>query len=74
MIPSRNTLVHTEHAATLSKKTKATCDDCFFRCAGLCAIPGDAVCPTFRLQSQGQLVPPPQPRLVPRPLAAVSAA
>ena len=26
-----------------------TCDDCFFRRAELCAIPGNTPCPTFRL-------------------------
>jgi hypothetical protein len=25
-----------------------TCDDCFFRRADLCAIPGNTPCPTFR--------------------------
>jgi hypothetical protein len=58
----------------LSKKTKATCSDCYFRCAGLCALPGEDVCPTFRLRSTVGLMPPQQPRLVARPLAAVSAA
>jgi hypothetical protein len=54
----------------MSTKGGATCNDCYFRRAGLCAIPGDAPCPTFRLHSQGNLVPPRQPRLVPRPLKA----
>jgi len=49
-------------------KRGMTCDDCYFRRAGLCALPGDAPCPTFRLHSRGNLVPPRQPRLVPRPL------
>lgn len=57
----------------MSKKTKATCNDCYFRCAGLCALPGEDTCPTFRMQA-GRLVPPQQPPLVARPLAAVSAA
>ena len=48
----------------------ATCNDCYFRRAGLCAIPGEVTCPTFRLHSRGSLVPPRQPRLVPRPLRA----
>jgi hypothetical protein len=25
-----------------------TCDDCFFRRELLCALPGNAICPTFR--------------------------
>src|SRR5205814_10514532 len=52
----------------LSKRTQQTCDDCYFRRAGLCALPTDAPCPTFRLHSRGSLAPPRQPRLVPRPL------
>jgi hypothetical protein len=58
----------------MSKKTKATCNDCYFRCAGLCALPGEDVCPTFRLRIATGMAPPQQPRLVARPLAAVSAA
>jgi hypothetical protein len=73
MIAARIGVVHTEHRALMSKKTKATCNDCYFRCAGLCALPGEDVCPTFRLAS-GHLLPPQQPRLVARPLSAVSAA
>jgi len=58
----------------LSKKNNATCNDCYFRCAGLCALPGDDVCPTFRVKTTIGLIPPQHPRLVERPLAAVSAA
>ena len=58
----------------MSKKTKATCADCYFRCAGLCALPGEEICPTFRLMAAGHLAPPPQPRLVARPLAAAASA
>ena len=54
----------------MSKLIKATCSDCYFRHAGLCALPGETVCPTFRLQAAGRLVPPVQPRLVPRTLTA----
>jgi hypothetical protein len=57
----------------MSKKTKATCNDCYFRCAALCALPGEEVCPTFRRAST-PLAPPQQPPLVARPLAAASAA
>jgi hypothetical protein len=56
----------------MSAKSGATCDDCYFRRAGLCALPGDDPCPTFRLHSRGRLVPPRQPRLVPRALAKAS--
>ena len=58
----------TEAGEKMSKPNHLTCDDCYFRRAGLCALPTDAPCPTFRLHSRGSLVPPRQPRLVPRPL------
>jgi hypothetical protein len=73
MIAPRLGAFHIEHQANMSKKTKATCNDCYFRCAGLCALPGEEVCPTFRRQS-AQLAPPQHPPLVARPLVAVSAA
>jgi hypothetical protein len=57
----------------VSKKAQATCSDCYFRCAGLCALPGDDVCPTFRLKAMGQLAPPPQAKLVARALAHAAA-
>jgi hypothetical protein len=53
----------------MSKKAGVTCQDCYFRRAGLCALPGDTPCPTFRAVSRGSLTPPQQPRLVPRPLS-----
>ena len=53
----------------MSKRSKATCSDCYFRRAGLCALPGETVCPTFRLDASGALTPPTQAPLVPRPLA-----
>jgi hypothetical protein len=49
-----------------------TCDDCFFRREGLCALPGNAVCPTFRAATGGMLAPPRHPQLVPRPLRQVT--
>ena len=58
----------------MGKATKLTCDDCYFRRAGLCALVVDNPCPTFRLHSRGSLVPPRQPRLVPRPLTGQSRA
>jgi hypothetical protein len=59
----------------MSKQAGATCADCYFRQAGLCALPGEVPCPTFRLAARGALAltPPRQPRLVPRPLAAATA-
>jgi hypothetical protein len=58
----------------MSKRQQATCNDCYFRRAGLCALPGEAICPTFRAHGVGTLAPPPQPRLVPRTLSAANAA
>ena len=58
----------------MSKKLEATCSDCYFRKAGLCALPGEPICPTFRLRAAGTLAAPQQPRLVPRTLPAPVAA
>jgi hypothetical protein len=55
----------------MTPKKGVTCNDCYFRRAGLCALAGDEPCPTFRLHSRGNLVPPRQPRLVPRPLTGI---
>jgi len=57
----------------MSKRATATCSDCYFRRAGLCALPGETTCPTFRLHTAGRLAPPLQPRLVPRPIAPLTA-
>jgi len=48
-----------------------TCDDCYFRREGLCALSGNVPCPTFRATKRSSLAPPPQPQLVPRPPAPV---
>ena len=56
-----------------TKKTAAiTCDGCYFRREGLCALAGNVPCPTFRAASAGSLTPPRQPRLIPRPLSPVA--
>ena len=60
--------------AAISNRSKATCSDCYFRRAGLCALPGETTCPTFRLHTRGRLAPPLQPRLVPRTLAVAATA
>jgi hypothetical protein len=57
----------------MSKRIEATCSDCYFRSAGLCALPGETICPTFRMASK-PLTPPRQAPLVPRPVLAASAA
>lgn len=54
----------------MSKRGEATCNDCYFRRQGLCALPSERPCPTFRTVAEGALAPPKQPRLVARPLAA----
>ena len=58
----------------MSKRINSTCNDCYFRRAGLCALPGETTCPTFRLEARGALAPPVQPQLVPRTLTATAAA
>jgi hypothetical protein len=58
----------------MNKCVQATCDDCYFKRAGLCALQLENPCPTFRHHSRGNLVPPRQPRLVPRPLAKLTGA
>jgi hypothetical protein len=58
----------------MSKRAKVTCSNCYFRRAGLCALPGETVCPTFRVHSSGGLMPPQQAPLVPRTLAVGVAA
>jgi hypothetical protein len=39
----------------MSNTSVATCSDCYFRRAGLCALPGETACPTFRALSRGSL-------------------
>jgi hypothetical protein len=56
----------------MGKGTQPTCSDCYFHRAGLCALSLEAPCPTFRLHSRGALVPPRQPRLLPKPLAQLA--
>ena len=57
----------------MRKRSEPTCDDCYFRRAGLCALSPETPCPTFRAESRGALMTPRQPQLVPRPLAEVVA-
>jgi hypothetical protein len=58
----------------MSKKTRVTCNDCYFRKEALCALPGEQVCPTFRMVRAGSLEPPQHPPLVPRSLAVAHVA
>lgn len=56
----------------MKTRKEPTCDDCFFRQEGLCALPGHTTCPTFRAASSDALSPPRQPRLIPRPAPRVA--
>jgi len=56
----------------MTKRAEASCDDCYFRRAGLCALPLDSPCPTFRPARPRTLRPPQQPRLVPRSSEAIA--
>jgi hypothetical protein len=57
----------------MSKRPTPTCSDCYFHRAGLCALAGETICPTFRTHT-ARLAPPPQPRLVARGLQRLPAA
>jgi hypothetical protein len=57
----------------VSKHVAASCADCYFRRAGLCALAGDRPCPTFRAADPGRLEPPRQAPLVLRPLPTLAA-
>jgi hypothetical protein len=58
----------------MTKTSSTTCNDCYFRSAGLCALSLETPCPTFRLARRGSLEPPRQPRLVPPPAAFAATA
>jgi hypothetical protein len=55
----------------MTRQSAPTCDDCYFRKHGLCAMSPERPCPTFRAATRA-LQPPRQPRLV--PLATMAAA
>ena len=55
----------------MPRENPPTCNDCYFRQHGLCAMTPEHPCPTFRAAAVA-LQPPRQPRLV--PLMTVSAA
>jgi hypothetical protein len=57
----------------MTKRREITCNDCYFRQAGLCALE-DGPCPTFRSAQTARLEPPPQPKLIVRPVRAHAAA
>ena len=70
MIVNCSTTWERQEGATLGKRGDVSCADCYFHKAGLCALVLESPCPTFRSTVRGLLVPPLQPRLVPRPLSA----
>jgi len=47
----------------VSEVLQATCDDCFFRKAELCALAGNKVCPTFRPVADTRAEPEPMRHL-----------
>jgi hypothetical protein len=49
-----------------ARAAAVTCEDCFFRSRGLCALGLDSPCPTFRPDTPEGLVPPRQPALLSR--------
>jgi hypothetical protein len=51
-------------SSTKRRKKAPTCEECFFRCKGLCALDLDAPCSTFRPDGPDGLVPPRQPALL----------
>src|SRR3954464_14051873 len=53
-------------AESRARNAAVTCEDCFFRSRGLCALGLDSPCPTFRPDSPDGLVPPRQPVLLMR--------
>jgi hypothetical protein len=54
----------------VTPKDAPSCDDCYFRRGGLCAMRPERICPTFRPGTL-RLMPQPAQRLV--PLAVVAA-
>jgi hypothetical protein len=49
-----------------ARNAAVSCEDCFFRRHGLCALGLDSPCPTFRPDTPDGLVPPRQPALLMR--------
>ena len=65
MIARCQGLPQSKQTASMSKKNIATCELCYFKQAGLCALP-ESPCPTYRPIGRGTLSPPRQARLIPR--------
>jgi len=70
-MPLRHAPSNRSEKDSMTRQHAPTCDDCYFRRNGLCAMAPERPCPTFRAAARA-LQPPRQPRLV--PLAVVAAA
>ena len=57
----------------MTRQNAPTCEDCYFRRHGLCAMTPERPCPTFRAATR-TLQPPRQPRLVPLAVSAAGVA
>ncbi len=60
-------------SAARKKQRPPSCEECFFRCHGLCALDLDQPCSTFRPNLPEGLVPPRQPALLVRDPEAAAA-
>ena len=54
-----------------ANQIRASCEDCYFRRAGLCALRLEEPCPTFRPHAEGAFHRQQRLRLTPRPLHEV---
>jgi hypothetical protein len=59
----------------MAERSTSTCADCYFRRAGLCALPTEVPCPTFRAYQRGAFATPQQqaPPLLRPPLLRYAA-
>lgn len=53
----------------MSTRIEPSCSNCYFQLSGLCALPGDTVCPTFRATGSGSPSSSRHAQLVLRPIA-----
>jgi hypothetical protein len=72
-MPSRQPATLPLRKDPMTRLTALTCDDCYFRRHGLCAMTPEQPCPTFRAATR-TLQPPKQPRLVPLAVSAAAVA
>jgi hypothetical protein len=54
----------------MADRSVVTCADCYFRRAGLCALPTETPCPTFRPVARGALCSAQPPRMILRSVPA----